>query len=106
MSGENEPKREHPLKVYAVVSQIGFMVIVPLLIFIWGGSALINALSLPSWLMVIFVIVGILSMICSVGSYLARLIKRYDKDKKEDYKYLSDRRDNDYYVDNPRRKKL
>ncbi|MFR2154451.1 MAG: AtpZ/AtpI family protein [[Eubacterium] siraeum] len=56
-------KKDNPLKVYAVVSQIGFLVITPLLIFIWGGSVLVNKFSLPSWVMILLVFAGIITMI-------------------------------------------
>ena len=93
-------KKDNPLKVYAVVSQIGFLVITPLLIFIWGGSVLVNKFSLPSWVMILLVFAG-------VGTYLKNLIKMYGgKDDKKTYKYLSDRRDNDYYDDDRRDRKL
>lgn len=99
-------KKENPLKVYAVVSQIGFLVIVPLLIFIWGGSVLIEKLSLPSWVMIICVAAGIITMISGTSNYLYRLIKMYDHDDQKKTKYLSDRRDTDYYDDSSRNKKL
>lgn len=100
-------KKDNPLKVYAVVSQIGFLVLTPLLIFIWGGSVLVDKLSLPSWVMILLVFAGIITMISGVGTYLKNLIKMYGgKDDKKNYKYLSDRRDNDYYDDNRRDRKL
>ena len=77
-------KKDNPLKVYAVVSQIGFLVITILLVF-----------------------AGIITMISGVGTYLKNLIKMYGgKDDKKTYKYLSDRRDNDYYDDDRRDRKL
>lgn len=100
-------KKDNPLKVYAVVSQIGFLVITPLLIFIWGGSVLVNKFSLPSWVMILLVFAGIITMISGVGTYLKNLIKMYGgKDDKKTYKYLSDRHDNDYYDDDRRDRKL
>lgn len=100
-------KKDNPLKVYAVVSQIGFLVITPLLIFIWGGSVLVNKFSLPSWVMILLVFAGIITMISGVGTYLKNLIKMYGgKDDKKTYKYLSDRLDNDYYDDDRRDRKL
>lgn len=95
-------KQENPLSVYAVVSQIGFIIITPLLLFIWGGSWLIKQFSLPDWLMIVFVILGLLFMICGATSYLMQLIKRYDKDDKEKYKMYSGKRDNDYFDDHKR----
>ena len=61
-------------------------IITPLLIFIWGGSVLVNKMALPGWVMVLFIIIGILVMICATVSYLVQLIKRYDKgDDKDRY---------------------
>lgn len=98
-------KKENPVKTYAIVSQIGFNIITPLLIFIWGGSVLVNKMALPGWVMVIFIIIGILVMICATVSYLVQLIKRYDKgDDKKIQKVVSSRRDNDYYDDSVRKK--
>ena len=99
-------KKDNPLKVYAVVSQIGFLVITPLLIFIWGGSVLVNKFSLPSWVMILLVFAGIITMISGVGTYLKNLIKMYGGKDEKTYKYLSDRRDNDYYDDDRRDRKL
>lgn len=98
-------KKENPVKTYAIVSQIGFNIITPLLIFIWGGSVLVNKMALPGWVMVLFIIIGILVMICATVSYLVQLIKRYDKgDDKKIQKVVSSRRDNDYYDDSIRKK--
>lgn len=98
-------KKENPVKTYALVSQLGFVILTPLLIFIWGGSVLVDKLSLPSWVMVVLVIAGILVMICGAANYLSQLIKRYDKgDDKKVQKVVSGRRDNDYYDDSARKK--
>lgn len=60
------------------------MVIVPLVFFIWGGSWLIDKFSLPSWLMIVFSLLGIITMISSVGTYLRKIIKMYDnKEERE-----------------------
>ncbi len=98
-------KKENPVKTYAIVSQLGFNIITPLLIFIWGGSVLVNKMALPGWVMVLFIIIGILVMICATVSYLVQLIKRYDKgDDKKVQKVVGSRRDNDYYDDSVRKK--
>lgn len=92
-------KKDNPIRVYAIVSQIGFLVVVPLVVFIWGGGWLIEKFSLPDFLMVVFVLAGIIAMISGTGTYIMKLIKMYDTDKKEDYKLYSDPKDNDYYDD-------
>ena len=98
-------KTENPVKTYAIVSQLGFNIITPLLIFIWGGSVLVNKMELPGWVMVLFVIIGIVVMISGTVTYLMQLIKRYDKgDDKKAQKVVSSRRDNDYYDDSVRKK--
>ncbi len=92
------PMKENPFSVYAVVSQVGFMVIAPLLLFIWGGSWLIRQFSLPQWLMIIFVLLGIGTMISSVGTYLSKLMKKYGKDEDDpNSKLKHDVKDHDYY---------
>ena len=85
------------VKTYTVVSQVGFMVITPLLLFIGGGSWLVNRFELPSWLMAVFIVLGILTMVSSVGAYLMKIIKMFDDGKKDEYSRLKhDRRDQDY----------
>ena len=101
----NKNKNENPVKTYAIVSQLGFNIITPLLIFIWGGSVLVSKMGLPDWVMVLFVIIGIVVMISGTVTYLVQLIKRYDKgDDKKAQKVVSSRRDNDYYDDSVRKK--
>ncbi len=94
-------KNENPFSVYAVVSQVGFMVIIPLLLFIWGGSWLIDRFSLPGWLMIVFVFLGIITMISSVGTYLHKMIKMYsNKEGSPEMSELHhDVKDHDYYDD-------
>ena len=101
----NKNKNENPVKTYAIVSQLGFNIITPLLIFIWGGSVLVNKMGLPGWVMALFVVIGIVVMISGTVTYLVQLIKRYDKgDDKRVQKVVSSRRDNDYYDDSVRKK--
>lgn len=93
-------KKESPFSVYAVVSQIGFMVIIPLLVFIWGGSWLIGRFGLPQWLMAVFIALGLITMASSVGTYLMRLTKKYGKSDVPKMSELHhDTRDHDYYGD-------
>lgn len=91
---------QSPFSAYAVFSQITFIVLSPLLLFIWGGSWLVARFSLPSWLTGVFIVLGIITMIGSLVSYLYKLINRYGTDKKEKYQKVKyDRRDYDYYDD-------
>lgn len=91
-------KNENPLSVYATVSQLAFVIISPLLLFLWGGSALVKRFELPDWVMGIFVALGIIFMICGAGNYIMKLIKMYEKPKERPPKaFTSSRGDNDYY---------
>ena len=47
-------KKENPVAVYAVASQIGLIVIVPLLVFVIGGSKLVEWLAWPGRLPALF----------------------------------------------------
>lgn len=101
-------KDDNPFKAYVVASQIAFIVLCPLLLFVIGGSWLVDCLSLPSWVELVCVLVGIFFMICATISYLNNLIKMYgdnEKEKKYD-RFKHDRRDNDFYDDSSRKKKL
>lgn len=91
-------KKDNPLAIYANVSQLAFVIIAPLLLFLWGGGALVKKLNLPEWVMIIFIFLGILFMICGAGNYIAKLIKMYEKPKEKAPKaFTSARSDNDYY---------
>lgn len=90
-------KRDNPVSVYATVSQVAFLVVTPLLLFIGGGGWLVSAFSLPYWLMIVFVLLGIGTMISCVGAYLIKLMKYYDDGKKdEDSALKHDSRDHDW----------
>lgn len=97
MSGEK--KHQNPFSVYAVVSQVGFMVILPLVLFIWGGSWLIKHFVLPGWLMVVFVLLGIITMVSSVGTYLRKMIKMYNNKDEKTNPLHHDLKDHDYFED-------
>lgn len=91
-------KNENPLSVYATVSQLAFVIVAPLLLFLWGGSALVKHFGLDDWVMGIFVALGIIFMLCGAGNYIMKLIKMYEKPKERQPKaFTSSRGDNDYY---------
>ncbi|MCH5206777.1 MAG: AtpZ/AtpI family protein [Oscillospiraceae bacterium] len=95
-------KNENPFSVYAKVSQFAFVIITPLLVFLWGGSALVRHFDLPQWVMGICVALAIVFMLSGAVNYLFTLIKHYenqDKDKKAPKAFTSAPRDNDYYDD-------
>ena len=75
------------------------MVVVPLLLFIWGGSWLITRFSLPGWLMIVFAVTGIAVMISSVGTYLKKMINMYDSKEEKTHPLHHDLRDHDYFED-------
>lgn len=91
-------KGDNPFSVYAVASQIGFMVILPLLVFIWGGSWLVERFGLPQWVMAVFIALGIITMLSSVGAYLGKMMKKYGKSDAPKMSELHhDVKDHDYY---------
>lgn len=93
-------KKEHPLSVYARVSQFAFVIIAPLLFFIVGGYWLVNRFGLPQWVMGVCVALAIIFMIGGAVNYLYMLIKMYEKpDEPAPKAFTSSKRDNDYYDD-------
>lgn len=101
-------KKDNPIAVYAVVSQIGFIVITPLLVFVIGGTALVEWLSLPDWVNIFFVALGIFTMLAGSLRYLNKLIKIFDNNESGvgTTEVSSDRRDHDYYDDTIKKKRL
>ncbi len=97
-------KNENPFSTYAKVSQLAFVIIAPLLFFLWGGSALVRHFGLPDWVMGVCVALAIIFMLGGAVSYLGQLIRQYDKNKDKTPKaFTSSRRDNDYYDDYSRK---
>jgi len=92
-------KKDNIFSAYAVVSQLAFVIITPLLVFIAGGSYVVNKFSLPQWVTGVCVALGIIFMISGAASYLTQLIKRYGKDEKHVPKSFNSPSDNDYYDD-------
>lgn len=98
-------KKENPFSTYAKVSQFAFVIIAPLLLFLWGGSAAVKHFGLPDWVMGLCVALALVFMLGGAVNYLGQLIRYYDKQKEKAPKaFTSSRRDNDYYDDhNPRK---
>ena len=93
-------KKENPFSTYAKVSQLAFVIIAPLLLFLWGGSAAVKHFGLPDWVMGLCVALAIIFMLGGAVSYLGQLVQYYDKNKEKAPKaFTSSRRDNDYYDD-------
>ncbi len=101
-------KKENPIAVYAVVSQIAFIVIGPLLVFVVGGSALVDWLCWPQWVKFVLMGVGILTMLSASVNYLKKLIKLFDKNESGTgtSEVGHSRRDHDYYDDSIKKKRL
>ncbi len=101
-------KKDNPIAVYAVASQIGFIILVPLLVFVIGGTWLVEYLQWPGWVNIIFVAVGIISMACGAMNYLKKLIAMFDSNESgtgaSEIKH--DKRDHDYYDRYSKNKKL
>ncbi len=92
-------KKDNLVSVYATVSQLVFVIITPLLIFIVGGYFVTQRFELPEWVMGVCVALGLIIMIGGAVSYLGQLIKLYGKDEKNVPKSYNAPRDNDYYDD-------
>ncbi len=92
--------KKNPLSVYAVVSQIAFVIIAPLIIFLVGGNAAVKHFGWDDGVMIIFVLLGIIFMIGGAVSYFMKLIRLYGRDKKDteiQRKIYGNPADNDYY---------
>lgn len=90
-------KKNNLFAVYAVVSQFAFVVLVPLLVFIVGGHYLYERFALPDWVMVLFIVLGVVFMGCCAVYRILQLVRLYAADDKSKYRrYYSDPRDNDY----------
>lgn len=91
-------KKDNPFSVYAKVSQLAFVIITPLLLFLGGGSWAVKHFELPDWVMGICVALALIFMIGGAVSYIYQLIKIYEKpDKPAPKAFTSSLRDNDYY---------
>jgi len=90
---DNKNSTSKALKVYVVATHLGWLIISPLLLFIAGGSWLINRFDLDSWLMIVFVLLGLGVMVCGVWTYMKQLIITYYGDKPPP---KTDKRDYDY----------
>lgn len=91
-------RNENPFSVYAKVSQLAFVIITPLLLFLGGGSWAVQRFGLPEWVMGICVALAIIFMIGGAVSYLYQLIRIYEKrDEPAPKAFTSSIRDNDYY---------
>ena len=93
-------KNENPFAIYAKVSQIAFVILGPLLFFIVGGYYVVKHFELPQWVMGVCVALGIIFMLGGAVSYLAQLIRTYEKsDDPAPKAFTSSKKDNDYYDD-------
>lgn len=91
-------RKENPIAAYVVASHIAFVVITPLLLFIWGGTWLADYFNLPEWTKIVFILTGIIVMAASLISYLARLISMYDNSEKIEKPAFKN--ESDYYYEN------
>lgn len=81
-----------------IVSHIAFVVAVPLLLFIGGGTWLVRRLNWAEWLSMVFILLGIAVMAVSLISYLRHLIAEYGSGDKPAAFKPSDK-ERDYYED-------
>ncbi len=101
-------KKDNPIAVYAVASQIGLIVVIPLLVFVIGGTWLVDHFGWPDWVNIVFVAVGIISMTSGALTYLKKLIAMYDSSESGTgaSEIRHDRKDHDYYDQYTKKKKL
>lgn len=92
-------KKENPLSVYAVASQLAFSIIGPLLVFIVGGYFASRHFGWPDWAMGVCVVLGIVFMLGGGISHLGKLMRLYGKDNTEAPRSYNSSADNDYYDD-------
>lgn len=98
--------KKSPFAAYAVASQLAFVILAPLLLFIVGGHYVCEYYDLPDWVMVVCILLGILFMVSGAISHIMKLIRIYGRDDKTKYRrYNSDPRDNDYDDDDYNRRK-
>ncbi len=95
----NKDKSNSPLKAYAVASQFAFTIISPLLVFIVGGYFACRHFGWSDGVMLIFVILGIVFMLCGGLAHLSKMIRLYGKDNEKAPKVFTTTEDNDYYDD-------
>ncbi len=95
-------KNENPFSIYAKVSQLAFVIVTPLLVFLLGGSYVVKRFDLPDWVMLICVGLAIVFMLSGAVNFIFKIMAYYerrDKDKKVPKAFTSAPRDNDYYDD-------
>ncbi|MDR2531988.1 MAG: AtpZ/AtpI family protein [Oscillospiraceae bacterium] len=96
MSGKNN---NNPLAAYIIAGHLAFAVAMPLVVFIWGGTWLVDRMNWNESLKIVCVILGILSMVASLISYLRNLIKTYG-DGGNPKPQIRNEKDYDYYYEN------
>lgn len=64
------------------ITQAGLTVIVPVIICIWGGNFIVKKFSLPEYVMVIAVVLGVLSGFYSMFKYLFTVTRTQTKEDK------------------------
>ncbi len=94
---DKKSKNDNPLSVYAVVSQLAFNILTPLLVFIVGGYFATDYFGWEDWAMAVCVVLGIVTMICCALSYLSHLIRLYGKENKNAPRSFDSPSDKDYY---------
>ncbi len=66
--------------VYALnyISQAAFMLICPAGLIIWGGWALVHRAGLGKWVLVIAIVLGILTGLYTMFSYILKTVQSFD----------------------------
>jgi peptidoglycan/LPS O-acetylase OafA/YrhL len=90
--------KNSPFRLYVVAGHIAWLIISPIIFFIGGGSWLINRFNWDSWLMLVFVLLGIAVMVSGVWSYLKKMLDMYYSSKNPGTSpEKHDKRDYDFY---------
>lgn len=92
------------IRAYVVAGHIAWTIITPLVVFIGGGSWLINKFNLDYRWIIVFVLLALTMMVMGVWSFVKQLLNMYD-DLRSGKLHKLDGRDYDYYDTNYKLKK-
>jgi surface polysaccharide O-acyltransferase-like enzyme len=90
---------KNPFAHYVIFTHIAFTVAVPLIFFIGGGVWLAERMGWADWTKLVFILIGIASMLVSLITYIVKLVKMYgESDEKQAVK--PNKKDSDYFYEN------
>jgi len=86
-------KKDSPLKAFVIAGHFFWIIVSPILIFIVGGSWLINRFNWDNRIMLVFILVALAVIVISAWSYFKQMLSVYDDEKPPP---KTDKRDYDY----------